>query len=223
MARNTIERPFEMKKLDTKTGTFTGYGSVFGELDSYRDIVVKGAFSASIADYQTRGVPVPMLWQHRSMEPIGIYTKLEEDDHGLYLEGEINMDVQRGRECLSLMKQKAMSGLSIGYDTVDFEDDGKRMVRFLKQVALWEISPVTFPAGQSARVIEAKMYAELDTLRKCEEALQNMWGLSKSEATAMISRIKAVSGTPGEPDVLPTQLTSEVKNELRDVLSLLRS
>lgn len=221
MARNTIDRPFEVKKLDVKTGTFTGYGSVFGELDSYRDIVVKGAFKDSIADYEARGALVPMLWQHRTGEPIGVYTKMEEDDHGLYIEGEINLDVQRGRECLSLMKQKALSGLSIGYDTVSFEDDGKRMVRYLKQLNLWEISPVTFPAGPSARVIEAKQYDDLDTLRKCEEALQNVFGLSKSEAVAMVARIKAVSGNPGEPDA-PKQLPDGLKQGITEILSLIR-
>ena len=73
------------------------------------------------------------------------------------------------------------------------------MVLNLTTIRLLEISPVTFPAGPSARVLQAKGYDDLDSLQKCEEALHNMFDLSKSEATAMVSRIKALSVAQGEP------------------------
>lgn len=200
MASKYLDRPFKIKSI-SETGRFTGYASVFGEVDSYQEIVHKGAFSESLRMYENLDRPVPMLWQHRSGEPIGIYTTLQEDDHGLYVEGDINLDVQRGRECRSLMMQKALSGLSIGYDLDEWNDDGKRMVRNLTKISLLEISPVTFPAGPSARVIAAKNYNDLDSLQKCEEALHNMFDLSKSEATAMVSRIKSLAVAQGEPVV----------------------
>lgn len=215
MARKYIDRPFKIKSLNSN-GTFSGYASVFGELDSYRDIVIKGAFTKSIAQFAELDRKVPMLWQHRSAEPMGVYTKLEEDDHGLYVEGEINMDTQRGREGHSLMKQGAISGLSIGYDTVMFKDDGVRLVRELHEVNLWEISPVTFPAGDSARISQVKNWGELTTLAQCEEALQTMFGLSSSEATAMVSRIKSVSVAQGD---LVTQPDKAKSASLASVLS----
>lgn len=214
MATKFLDRPFKVKSV-SEAGTFTGYASVFGELDSYREIVVKGAFAKSIRDYEEGGRPVPMLWQHRSGEPIGVYTLLKEDDYGLYVEGDINLEVQRGRECLSLMKQKALSGLSIGYMLEDFTEDAKSMIRTITKVALMEISPVTFPAGPSARVIEAKNYEDLDSLQKCEEALHNMFGLSRSEATAMVSRIKSVSMKQGDP--VPSAKWNEVLAELKSI------
>lgn len=187
-----IERPFQVKSVEAD-GTFKGYASVFGELDSYRDIVMPGAFKKSLkVDFEAKGRRVPMLWQHNSLSPIGIYTTIKEDEVGLYVEGECNMDVQQGRECHSLMKQGALSGLSIGYNTVGSEWDEKQLVRKLIEVALWEISPVTFPAGDSARVSSVKTFAGFTTLSECEDALRDA-GFSSKEAATLISRIKSLA------------------------------
>ncbi len=199
MAMKTLDRPFELKDKDEKTGRFTGYGSVFGEPDSYRDIVMPGAFKNTLERYKQMKRKVPMLWQHNSRQPMGVYDVLREDKHGLYVEGEINMKTQVGTEGFALMEQGALSGLSIGYDTVMFKDDDVRLVRELHELDLWEISPVTFPAGDSARIQTVKSWDDLATLRDCEEALQNTFGLSQREAAKMIHRIKAASGTQGEP------------------------
>lgn len=216
MAVKYLDRPFELKDIDEK-GKFTGYGSVFGELDSYRDIVVKGAFKNTLARFKELKRKVPMLWQHNSRQPMGVYTDVKEDSYGLFVEGEINMDTQVGREGYSLMKQGALSGLSIGYDTVMFKDDDVKLVRELHEVDLWEISPVTFPAGDSARIQTVKSWDDLTTLRECEEALQNTFGLSQREAVKMVARIKAAK--QGEPAKKET--SSEVKT-LQNALSEFR-
>jgi HK97 family phage prohead protease len=184
-----IERPFEVKSIG-ENGTFTGYGSVFGELDSYRDVVLPGAFTKSLAAYEAKGRPVPMLWQHNSREPIGVYTNIKEDDRGLYVEGQMNMKVQRAVEAHALMEQRALSGLSIGYNTVRAEDDEKSMIRKLIEVDLWEISPVTFPAGDSARIATVKSIEDLMTISDCEDVLRDA-GFSRKEAATLISRIKS--------------------------------
>lgn len=194
-----IERPFELKKIDDK-GTFSGYGSVFGEVDSYRDIVLKGAFTKSLQnDFASKGRKVPMLWQHASWQPIGVYTEVKEDDYGLYVEGEINMDVQQGREAHSLLKQGALSGLSIGYNAVTEEWVKDDRVRKLHEVKLWEISPVTFPAGDSARVSSVKSFSDLMTLSDCEQYLRDAGNLSRKEARDLVSRIKQI-GTQRDAD-----------------------
>lgn len=191
MKRKYLERPFQVKSVEAD-GTFKGYASVFGELDSYRDIVLPGAFKKSLhRDYAEKKRSVPMLWQHNSSNPIGIYTKIDEDEVGLYVEGECNMDVQQGRECHSLMKQGALSGLSIGYNTVTSEWDEKALTRKLMELDLWEISPVTFPAGDSARVSSVKSIEGFATLSECEDALRDA-GFSSKEAVTFISRVKSL-------------------------------
>ena len=194
-----LERPFKVKADSIKSdGTFTGHASVFGELDSYRDIVMPGAFNKSLQeDFAAKDRSVPMLWQHDTWSPIGIYSSIKEDDIGLYVEGACNMDVQQGREAHALMKQGALSGLSIGYTTVISEWNEKELSRKLFEVNLWEVSPVTFPAGDLARVSSVKSIEGLMSISECEETLRDA-GFSKKEAVVLISRIKAMP-TQGDP------------------------
>lgn len=192
-----IDRPFEVKEV-ADNGKFTGYGSVFGELDSYRDIVMPGAFKKSLKeDFKDKDRKVPMLWQHNSWAPIGVYEVIREDSKGLYVEGACNMDVQQGRECHALMKQGALTGLSIGYTTVTSEWDEKNLTRKLIEVNLWEVSPVTFPAGDSARA-QVKSLLEVGTLSELEDYLRDAYGVSRKEATALASKLKAVTATQSD-------------------------
>jgi len=188
-----IERPFQVKSVKSD-GTFEGYGSVFGELDSYRDIVVAGAFQKSLQeDFKAKDRYVPMLWQHNMYAPIGIYPEIGEDGKGLLLKGECNMEVQQGRECHALMKQGALSGLSIGYTTERSEWDDSKNVRRLIEIKLWEVSPVTFPAGDSARVSSVKSISDMASLADIELHLRDVGSFSQREAVALVARIKALS------------------------------
>lgn len=209
---------FEVKKI-SNDGTFTGYGSVFGELDSYRDVVVKGAFLQTLQeDFAAKGRKVPMLWQHEPWTPIGVYTEVKEDDYGLYVEGQCNMDVQQGRECHSLMKQGALDGLSIGYTTRKYEWDQEEVVRSLLNVKLYEISPVTFPAGDSARVVDVKSFEQFKTLSDVEDTLRDA-GFSPKEAKAFIASVKRVAG---QRDV-DGGANQEVSAKLQNVMGILQS
>lgn len=212
-----IDRPFEVKEVG-KDGKFVGHGSVFGELDSYRDIVVKGAFKKSLKeDFIDKKRKVPMLWQHDSWAPIGVYDEIYEDEKGLYVEGSCNMDVQKGKECYALMKQGALTGLSIGYTTVVSEWDEKALTRKLIEVNLWEVSPVTFPAGDNARA-QVKSLAEVGTLSELEDYLRDAYGVSRKEATALASRLKAV--TAGQSDSATEAETASVKSAIEIVKSI---
>lgn len=154
MATKKIETKdfkFTLTDVDEEKGTFKGYASVWGDVDSYGDTVKRGAFKKSLKETKV----FPMLWSHNIIEPIGVISG-HEDDTGLAVEGSINQDVQRGREVRSLMKQGAVTGLSIGYQTLLEELDKTTGTRVLKEVKLWEISPVVFPACQSAQVTDVK-------------------------------------------------------------------
>lgn len=187
----TIEyicRPFEVKAAND-TGKFTGYASVFGDLDSYRDIVMPGAFKESLLVHAAKNRKVPILWQHRGSEPIGVYDVVQEDEKGLYVEGSLNQDVQQGREAYSLLKQGALSGISIGYSTDLAEWNDEKSIRYLKQVKLYEASLVTFPALDSARVDSVKSFSRLSEF---EDQLRDAAGFSRSEAKTWVSQFKSV-------------------------------
>jgi HK97 family phage prohead protease len=97
-------------------GTVEGYASLFGEIDQARDMVMPGAFEASL---RRRGVRrEPMLFQHDPSEPVGVWLDLHEDARGLYARGRLIPVVVRGRELLALLKAGTTDGLSIGFRTV---------------------------------------------------------------------------------------------------------
>lgn len=180
--------PANLKAVgNDEDGTFEGYGSIFGNMDAYGDIVVKGAFARDIAE----GKKPALLWQHRSDMPCGIYMEIREDEKGLYLKGQLNLETQVGKEAYALLKQGALSGLSIGFNTRKSEWDEVNKIRRLVDVELWEVSLVTFPANSAARVEGVKSEGEgddgeemPDPVAMVEEAMSQVQALAEGgEAT----------------------------------------
>jgi Escherichia/Staphylococcus phage prohead protease len=165
--------PCEFKSDGDEDGTIQGYGSVFGNVDSYGDTVAKGAFAKTIADARNGNGPWPaMLLEHggqnQSDLPIGIWTEANEDSRGLKLKGKLAIRTERGADAYALLKMKprpALNGLSIGYRAKEFElhknNSGPNGAKWtLKSVDLVECSLVTFPADQFARVGSVKSWLE---------------------------------------------------------------
>ncbi len=177
-------------------GTFAGYASMFGKPDLGRDVVMPGAFSASLKKRGPAGVK--MLFQHDPNQPIGVWLAIREDADGLFVKGRLTTDVERAREVLSLMRAGALDGLSIGYRTVRGRTDTKTGVRQLFEVDLWEISVVTFPMLPEARVSAvkaARAEGRLPTTREFERFLVQDAGLTRSEARTVIgSGFKSLAG-----------------------------
>lgn len=190
MATKTLDFGFELKAIK-EDGTFEGYGSVFGVKDSYDEIVAPGAFSESLASHKTAGTLPALLWQHRQGEPIGIYTSMEEDSIGLKVAGQLALKTSRGAEAYELMKMRAISGLSIGFVTREDSYDRVTGIRTLKKVDLWEVSLVTFPANDAARVQGVKSIEAIDSIRDAERFLRDS-GMSRAEAVAFIARVKCL-------------------------------
>ena len=185
---------FELKTYDDDEddeakGMFSGYASVFGNKDLGNDVVVNGAFAKSIRAKGAR--KIKMLFQHDTKEPIGVYTKIKEDANGLYVEGQLAMQTQKGREVYELMKMGAIDGLSVGYrvDAKGYSYDDRGKKRYLKQVDLMEISAVTFPMNPRARVSSVK--AAERSVRDWETFLRDEGGLSRSEAKVAANAVKS--------------------------------
>lgn len=143
---------FEVKDI-TEKGNFVGYGSVFNNVDYGGDIVMPGAFAKHLDEIRVTKKKIPILYQHRSGEPLGVYQKIDEDKAGLLMEGKLLIDdVQRAKETYALMKAEAISGLSIGYKTVVDSYDRETDIRKLIELKLRETSIVTFPMNDLARV-----------------------------------------------------------------------
>jgi hypothetical protein len=149
---------FELKSLD-EAGKFSGYLAVFGNVDAGGDRIEKGAFSRTL-NTKNR---FSLLWQHRMDKPIGGFTG-KEDEHGLLIDGELNLGVQQAQEAYALLKKRDIDGLSIGYDAVKYDMEastGENRIRVLKEIKLYEGSLVTFPMNESAVVTDVKSLADL--------------------------------------------------------------
>lgn len=108
----------EILDLETKfasaaeSGIVRGLASPFlGDPDSHGDVIAPGAFRKSIGD----PARVPMLWSHDLTRPVGRWTKIEETDAGLMVEGKLSLNTAAGREAYEHLRHKDASGISIGY------------------------------------------------------------------------------------------------------------
>jgi HK97 family phage prohead protease len=176
MEVKTKNLTLEVKLVDD-TGVFEGHGSAFDVVDSYGDVVVKGAFVKTLAE---RGRKVKLLWQHEQSEVIGVFDELYEDDFGLRVKGRLALNTQRGREAYELMKMNAIDSMSIGYTTVKDEYDPKAGVRYLKEIKLYEISLVTFPANEQATITRVKSQFDDLTEEQRESVLSFIYTLKQS-------------------------------------------
>ena len=156
---------------DDKYGYISGYASTFGNVDSVGDKVAKGAFAISIATKMPK-----MLWQHDRWQPIGSWTDAKEDDYGLWVQGRILKTVPQGLTAFNLLKEEAISGLSIGYRVQDYEYDNDTGIYTLKQVNLLEVSVVTFPANELAEVANVKSadFLQQDAHRNFQKSAENL-------------------------------------------------
>lgn len=210
-------------KLDADTGKFAGYASVFGGVDSYGDTILRGSF-----DYTLRNNGKPkMFYGHNWDMPIGKWTKVTEDDKGLYVEGELTPGLSKSADVGAALKHGTLDGLSIGgyLKKGDWEDsaEGGRVIR--RWSNLVEVSPVVFPADSAARIdlssvkhgvvdIEAAIDG-LETIRDFERFLRDAGGLSKGLTEALVSRAKSIfiRGEPGAEE-LEAKAAQELQQRL---------
>ncbi len=190
LTKQRLDMPLTIKSV-SDTGEFEGYGSVFGVKDSYSDIIVPGAFQKSLAGWKEKGRMPALLWQHNMSEPIGIYTEMREDETGLYLKGRLLIDDDPlAKRAHAHMKAGSLSGLSIGYVLNDYEYDKAKDAFVLKDIDLWEVSLVTFPANDEARISNVKSLLERGETpppSKVEKALREV-GFSGSQAKAFMAK-----------------------------------
>lgn len=130
-------------------GRFSGYASVFNRLDSGGDIVLRGAFAKSLAKRRGR---IRLLFQHDPKEPVGIWEEMHEDEHGLFVAGKLVPGVPRAEALKRLIENRALDGLSIGFRTVKASREAGTGHRCLSEIDLYEISIVTFPMMEEARI-----------------------------------------------------------------------
>lgn len=155
----------EVRFAADDTGTFTGHAAVFGERNSFNEIVRPGAFARTLLEHHARSTHPPMLWSHRSDEIIGVWTDLREDATGLAVTGKLVTETARGKEAHALLKAGALNGLSIGFRARQ-QERGANGIRILTDIELVEISLVALPSAGSARIKQVRAAADLSAFTR---------------------------------------------------------
>lgn len=197
--------PFEVKEVDLQKGHFTGYAAMFNNIDSYRDVILPGAFKKTLQEWGHR---VKVLWQHNPDIPIGKPVSMEEDSKGLLVTAKISETTQ-GKDTLILLRDGVINELSIGFSSIKETFDKEQDLRYLNEVKLWEFSPVTWAANELAVVLAAKGLSLKDLSDEDLELLQKRFQALQAKQEPPLSR-------PDPADVQSVLATlKEIRTQLR--------
>ena len=174
-------------KADDKGNMFiTGYGAVFGNVDSYNDVIEKGAFQKTLID---RGERVAFCYQHDIWNPIGKIEEMREDDNGLWIKVKLSA-AEKGIQ--TKVKEGILKEMSIGYRTMSSREEirDEKTITYLTEIKLFEISLVT---------VAANPLAVVETM-KSEERVKHIEGefdrliaiIRNSEIKFEIEKLKSV-------------------------------
>lgn len=213
---------------DDASGKFSGYGAVFNNVDGGGDVIIGGAFKRTLREWEGKGKFPPMLLQHGGwgtnaddLLPIGRWTAMEETARGLKVTGELfALGTERGTYIHEGLKSGALDGLSIGYRVKKFTQGTKPTEprRKLEDIDLVEVSVVTFPMNDKARVNAVK-FDELQTVREVEAYLRDACGMPRRQAAALIARIKGLDPRRDADDEQDLAGLLEQVQRLRSVFS----
>lgn len=159
-------------------GQFEAYASVFGNKDSYGDVVVKGAFADTLETWMKGDAVLPVLFGHNMQDPdfnIGAVLEAKEDEHGLWVKAQLDLDSPKGLQTYRLIKGRRISQMSFAYDVLEGGwatrqkdadggdgDDNQEEYYELRKLKLYEVSVVPIGANQETEILAAKALQEAE-------------------------------------------------------------
>ena len=184
-------------------GQFTAYASVFGNKDSYGDVVVKGAFANTLAEWDAKESVIPLLFGHRMDDPdynIGHVVKAEEDEHGLKVTAQLDLENPKAAQTYRLLKGRRIDQMSFAYDVLDGGPSEKSGEEFyeLRELNLYEVSVVPIGANQETEVLAVK--AAADSLASGAKAGRVLSAKNESELRKAHEAIGTVLAALGSGD-----------------------
>lgn len=226
-----------VKDVDAAKRTVIAYGNAFGNEDEDGDIIVRGAYSKTIKERGpgSQRPRIKVVWQHDWTEPLSSPFRLEEDNFGL-LTGFTISDTRRGRDAITLYNDGVITEHSVRINEMKRRDEDRR---YVTEVKLWEISPVTWGANALTPVVELKSFDALSThLRQLKDQITRAQAAMKSTISEELGyslemnlalwnerldiMIKSVGDMMGEPTPQqPAQSSEELNAYLKGILSKL--
>jgi HK97 family phage prohead protease len=199
-----------VKAVDgAEEGTIEAYVSIFGNIDSYGDIVEPGAFKDSLAKWFPR---YPKgIWAHDWSLPIAETLEAKEDARGLYIKGKLLLTVEKGKEAWELIKSGVVTDFSFGYEVNEYEYDTLGY-RHLKKLTIYEWSPVLVGANNQATILSMKSAVkELTDEDIEEEEVDIPEDVPEAGEVKPIPEVQPVSTEPTEEEKAKALADAEVK------------
>lgn len=156
------------------SGEFEAIVSVFGNVDSYGDVVEPGAFAESLAEWKASGNPIPVIWSHQWGDPdshIGEVIEAAElapgdprlpdaikANGGLWIKGRNDLSEPKAAKVHKLLKGRRVTQFSFAYDIIDAASetvDGERVFR-LKKLNVLEVGPTLIGVNRATDLLAAK-------------------------------------------------------------------
>jgi len=180
-----IRQSIPLELRSTPSGIIEGYASVYGVQDLLGDVVQPGAFAKTITTHTAAGTRPAMLWAHDQSRVVGQWSSISDDGRGLLVRGQLNLKTIEGREAFASVEAGDLDGLSIGFFVPPNGSKYQAGANLLTEIELHEISLVSCPANQAARITSVKsLPSKPKTLREFESALREL-GFSRAEAVAI--------------------------------------
>ena len=195
----------------SETGVFTGYASVFNNIDSVRDVVMPGAFTETLAEYGENGANIPCYWNHVLNDPrmcIGWTLEAREDANGLFVRVQLDLGSEVGAQAYAMLKRGLVKQMSITYIVEDVEEatasDGDG-VWYLRKLKLFEVSVVPVAANQEAGILDVKAgeaprrVRSSDDTEEDEKPLDSESGSEEEQVEVKAEEPETVNGEEPEP------------------------
>jgi len=194
-------------------GEFLAYASTWTrEPDSYGDVVAKGAFAETIAEWDKSDSVLPILFGHDLVDPfsnIGYAKSLTEDDHGLLVHAALDLENPKAKQVYRMLKGRRINQMSFAFDVLEdgiVELGDEKTARELRKMKLHEVSVVPFGANSDTEVLAVKALQESLELKagrtisaKTMESLKSTRS-SLSAAIGQLDELIKSAETPNDND-----------------------
>jgi len=200
-------------------GQFQAYASVFGNKDSYGDVVVKGAFAENLKEWEASGSPIPLLFGHNMSDPdynIGHVVKAVEDDHGLLVTAQLDLESPKAAQTYRLLKGRRINQMSFAYDVLDgayAKSDELGDYYELRKLKAYEVSVVPIGANQETEVLAVKAACDALVAEKAGRVISTKNGTALRDARDAIDSVLATLGDDTAKDQAKANVDQPAKDE----------
>lgn len=219
----------ELKQIsDPETGVIEAYAAIFGNVDSYNDVILPGAFAKTLQEWEDSDSTIPLLWGHDLSDPmsnIGGISYATEDDKGLFIRATFDIeDNPRAKQVYKLCKERRVRDLSFAFNPLKYEygeKDGKN-VRFLNEVQLYECSIVGVGANPLTEIVSVKEDAEpeQELSDELDELLDECKGKIKNFFSTALNKLR--ESAPESQRLPPADSEeNEKSNHIQELISRL--